>query len=306
MQVASEALEERHPELRLQPGDAPRDRRWAEVELLGGQGEAAVAQHGEEGPEELGIDAPVGHGLPVCQRGGELRREHVGRAQIAGSLLGWSREDAGAVPEHARMDARAHWERTHRQAPPEETSWHQALPRTSLELIELSGTALEDPILDVGGGASLLVDHLLERGFRDLSVLDIAESALERARARLGDRAGAVRWIRADVTEVEFDRPFALWHDRAVFHFLVEEEVRERYLERLRGSLRPGGHAVLASFAPDGPERCSGLPIRRHDAALLLAAAGPGFSLLDERREIHITPRGKPQTFCYALLRRQP
>jgi len=208
------------------------------------------------------------------------------------------------VTREPAPDPKAHWERVWREKRPDEVSWHQRRPTHSLELIAASGAGPGTPLVDVGGGASPLVDTLLEAGWQDLTVLDISGAALAHARARLGPAATRIRWVEADVTAwaPEAGR-YGLWHDRAVLHFLTTPETRARYVERLRTALRPGGWAVIATFAPDGPERCSGLPVRRYDAELLLETLGDGFELVEERRETHRTPAGAEQRFAWFLLR---
>ena len=196
-------------------------------------------------------------------------------------------------------DLRQHWERAYADKGDDEVSWFQAEPKTSLALIERAGLDFDAPILDVGGGASRLVDRLVGRGQRDVRVLDIAEAPLQKARERLGDDASKVRWIRADITSASLE-PVALWHDRAVFHFLVAPESRAAYLRVLHATLRAGGSVVLGTFALDGPERCSGLPVQRHDRASLSALLGPDFVLAEELHETHLTPAGKEQRFYYA------
>nr|WP_296762909.1 class I SAM-dependent methyltransferase [Sediminimonas sp.] len=158
--------------------------------------------------------------------------------------------------------------------------------------------------MDVGGGASRLVDVLVSRGWDDLTVLDISEPALAHAKARLGNRADRVRWIVADLTEWHPDRAYDVWHDRAVFQFLTEPDQRTAYLGALNQALRPGGLAILATFAPDGPEKCSGLPVRRYDAAGLSAQLGAEFRLLRTFREVHQTPGGVAQPFAWCVLER--
>ena len=161
-------------------------------------------------------------------------------------------------------ERQAHWQEVYASRSHTDVSWYQAEPTRSLEYIEASGIPTEGAIIDVGGGASTLVDHLLRRGYSRLTVLDISASALEQARHRLGEAAETVDWRVADVVSFRSERRFALWHDRAVLHFLVDVEERERYLETLTRTLMPGGHAVLAGFGPDGPQKCSGLPVRRY------------------------------------------
>lgn len=159
---------------------------------------------------------------------------------------------------------RSHWETVYGEKRVDGVSWFEAKPARSLALIDSLDVALDDAIIDVGGGASLLVDELLRRGFRDLSVLDIAINPLAVARARLGTRAAEVSWLVEDVTLWQPPRDrYALWHDRAVFHFLIEAADRQAYMRAVTRGLRPGGHLILATFAPSGPERCSGLPVQR-------------------------------------------
>lgn len=192
-----------------------------------------------------------------------------------------------------------HWQRLYQTADVSRVSWHQAVPERSLELFRATGIAPTAPILDVGGGASTLVDHLLEAGFRDVSVLDLAPLALATAQERLGTAASQVRWIAADITEFQPARQYALWHDRAVFHFLIDQGRRERYLHVLRRALAPGGHLILATFGPSGPTHCSGLPVERYSAEQLGAALGSGFRLARSLLEEHVTPNGGRQQFLY-------
>lgn len=157
----------------------------------------------------------------------------------------------------------------------------------------------------MGGGASSLVDHLVARGFTGVTVVDVSEAALAVARGRLGADAAKVKWIVSDVRQLELGQPVDLWHDRAVFHFMTSPEDRQGYLDGLQRSVRVGGHVLLATFAPDGPEKCSGLPVCRYDALGLVAALGPGFSLLKSLVHRHQTPSGGSQPFTYALFRRE-
>jgi len=200
-------------------------------------------------------------------------------------------------------ERRQHWEQVYREKAEDAVSWFQTEPRISLALIR-SCTAPGDAVIDIGGGASRLADHLLGEGYRDLAVLDIAAAALERSQARLGEAARKVSWLTADVTRWHPERQYALWHDRAVFHFLTEAQDRAAYLANLRAGLRPCGHAVIASFAPDGPERCSGLPVQRYSPESLATELGEGFRLLRSQMEEHLTPMGRVQRFQYSLLRR--
>ncbi len=204
------------------------------------------------------------------------------------------------------MDRQRHWDEVYSQKAEDTVSWFQVHPDLSLELIRAAGVAPADPIIDVGGGASRLVDHLLAAGFTDLSVLDIAATALERAGVRLGPAALKVQWLVADVTRWRPVRLYRLWHDRAVFHFLTEATDRSAYLANLKAALTPGGHAVIASFAPDGPERCSGLPVQRYSPESLAAELGPAFRLKHKRAESHLTPAGRVQQFQYSLFEYRP
>ena len=193
-----------------------------------------------------------------------------------------------------------YWDEIYRRDDADTMSWFEEDPRHSLELIRATGLAREAPILDVGGGASHLVDHLLAAGYTDLSVLDIAPAALEQARARLGKHADCVEWIVADVTRFEPTRRYALWHDRAAFHFLVTPEDEQRYVQTLRAGLAPRGHVILATFGPDGPTRCSGLPVHRYSAVDLSGALGPAFELKRSELAEHRTPAGGSQQFLFS------
>ena len=199
-------------------------------------------------------------------------------------------------------ERRTHWETVWRERREEEVSWFEEEPRLSLSLVEAAGLKPEAPIIDVGGGAARLVDRLLARGYRDITVLDLAEEALARARARLGARAREVHWIVADVTRWHPERSYALWHDRAVFHFLVEEEDRRRYRQTLAEALAPGGQAIVATFAPDAPPRCSGLPVMRYGPEALAEALGPGLRLVEARTDRHRTPKGVIQPFTWVRM----
>ena len=199
---------------------------------------------------------------------------------------------------------RTHWEKVYRERSPGEVSWYQANPARSLDLIAQAGLGLDARILDVGGGASVLVDRLLDLGYQDLTVLDIAEKALAAARDRLGARVSDVRWLAGDVTEMRLEGTYDLWHDRAVFHFLVEPEQRARYLDRLRSATVVGGQVVIATFGLDGPERCSGLPVVRYSATLLSDTLGPEFRLEASVGDEHVTPAGRIQRFVFCRFRR--
>ncbi len=190
------------------------------------------------------------------------------------------------------------------RADPDRVSWFESFPETSLRLIELSGVGHEAAVIDVGGGGALLARHLLEAGFQDLSVLEISPTGLEAARARLGARAGEVRWIEADVRFFKPSRKWDLWHDRAVFHFLTEAGDRTAYWQTLKRAVDPGGRVILATFGPEGPTRCSGLDVRRYSKDTLSDELGTDFSLTDSCVEVHSTPDGTMQQFLYTLFRR--
>ena len=173
-----------------------------------------------------------------------------------------------------------------------------------MDLIGAVAPAKDSAIVDIGGGASLLVDCLLYRGYDHLTVVDVSEAALEVARARLGTRGEAVTWVAADARHVRLPTLVDLWHDRAVFHFLTEEADRQAYLESVRSALRVGGHLVLATFAFNGPERCSGLPVQRYDPGSMGEFLGPDFELVQSLEREHVTPGGSGQLFTYAVFRR--
>lgn len=196
-------------------------------------------------------------------------------------------------------DLRDHWQKVYATRAPTEVSWYQPIPERSLALIRGTGVPPDAALLDVGGGASTLVDHLLVAGYTDVTVLDIAAAALGAARTRLGEAAVRVRWIEADVTRFTPERRYVLWHDRAVFHFLVEPDRRQRYLDVLGAALAPGGHLILATFGPLGPTRCSGKPVHRYSAADLDALLAPRYRLIRSEIEDHLTPAGQPQQFLY-------
>ncbi len=197
-----------------------------------------------------------------------------------------------------------HWRKVYTDKQPDEVSWYQATPAPSLDALVRLGAGPEKSLIDIGGGASGLVDALLDHGWRDLTVLDIAAPALAAVRARLGQRATMVKWQVADVTMWQPERRYDIWHDRAVFHFLTAPEQRAAYLHALEAGLAMDGFAIIATFAPDGPERCSGLPVERYDAPKLAATLGPRFQLVADWCEEHLTPWGSPQAFTWCTFRR--
>jgi SAM-dependent methyltransferase len=199
-----------------------------------------------------------------------------------------------------------HWDHIYDTRHADGVSWYQPNPATSLALIDEVGPRRDDPVLDVGGGASVLVDRLLGRGYTNLTVLDVSGRALELARQRLGKLAGRVHWERADLLAWTPTRRFALWHDRAVFHFLTDPVDRATYRELVATVITPGGHLILGTFASDGPDSCSELPVARYDPAALAAQLGPAFTPVASRREHHRTPAGIDQPFIWVTLRRAP
>lgn len=197
-----------------------------------------------------------------------------------------------------------HWDAAYAKGI-DRVSWTEPEATVSLKFIDQLAMAPDTPVIDVGGGASPLTMNLLDRGFTDLSVLDISRRALDLARRQLGPRGDDVTWIRADLRDWRPQRQFALWHDRAVLHFLTGREDQKRYSNLIGSALTPGSHAIIATFAPDGPERCSGLPITRYSAAELSGLLGPRFELLDHRHETNKTPNGTPQAFTWVMARRR-
>lgn len=200
------------------------------------------------------------------------------------------------------METKSHWDRIYRSRPVDTVSWYQPHALRSLELIRRVARNPDARILDVGGGASTLVDDLLDVGMECVSVLDISGSALEAARQRLGPRASAVRWIEGDITSVELEPASVdVWHDRAVFHFLTEPQDRAAYVRQVRRAVRPGGHVIIAAFSPEGPPQCSGLPVVRYAPEELHAQFGSTFELVEHQAEDHRTPSGAIQHFVYCL-----
>jgi SAM-dependent methyltransferase len=205
------------------------------------------------------------------------------------------------MPSESRQ---AHWQDVYIRKGEKEVSWFQENPTPSLELIAQVGATPASAIIDIGGGASRLVDNLIDRGFDDVTVLDLSEAALGAAKARLGTLANQVHWIVADATVWVPHKAYDIWHDRAAFHFLTEEGDRAAYLARLERAVKVGGYAIIATFALDGPERCSGLPVVRYDPASLGRILGPAFQLVDTRRHAHATPWGSDQSFQFSVFRR--
>lgn len=198
------------------------------------------------------------------------------------------------------MLRKEHWDGIYTTKGERDVSWFETLPAVSLELLEAVGLTKDTCVLDVGGGDSRLVDTLAARGMDCLAVLDVSGAALRRAQTRLGTAAIVPVWIEADVTGAWTLKPMDVWHDRAVFHFLIEEEDRARYLHHLHEVLKVNGAAIIATFAPDGPEKCSGLPVARYSPESLALTLGEEFALVESRRHVHLTPWGTTQPFQYS------
>lgn len=195
-----------------------------------------------------------------------------------------------------------HWDKVYRTKPPDAVSWYRAHLERSLELIESVAPDRSAAIIDVGGGESTLVDDLLAKGYRNITVLDISPTAIEVARKRIGDLARQVTWLTADVTQAAIPhRYYDVWHDRAVFHFLTAAEQRAAYVRQVAESMKPGGHVIVATFGPEGPEKCSGLNVVRYDADSLHDEFGAHFRLVESATELHQTPFGTTQQFLYCL-----
>lgn len=202
------------------------------------------------------------------------------------------------------MQSKEHWEQVYTTKAATNVSWFQEHAQRSVHLIEQTEVAKNASIIDVGGGASTLVDDLLGQGYSNITVLDLSETALVAARVRLGEHARGVAWLAGDITQIELPRhAYDVWHDRAVFHFLTTRQEREAYVHAVLRAVKPGGYVIVATFAEDGPEKCSGLPVMRYSADGLHAEFGAPFTLLQREREEHHTPFGTVQKFIYCLCR---
>lgn len=198
------------------------------------------------------------------------------------------------------QNSKEHWEKVYQTKQPDAVSWFQEHATRSLELIRSVGMPLNANIIDVGGGVSTLVDDLLSDGFNNISVLDLSKHALDVACKRLGREGDRVTWISGDICTVRLpDRTYDMWHDRAVFHFLIDPVDRNAYVQQVMRSVKPGGHVIVATFSPDGPTQCSGLPIARYAPEQLHQAFGPPFELIEHLSEEHKTPWGSVQSFVY-------
>tara|TARA_R100001244_G_scaffold6593_15_gene8024 strand:- start:2643 stop:3254 length:612 start_codon:yes stop_codon:yes gene_type:complete len=197
-----------------------------------------------------------------------------------------------------------HWNRVYDEKAHEDVSWFQSHPSVSLAAIDRHGARTEDALIDIGGGESLLIDHLAARGWTDLTVLDISASALAVAKQRIGAQAATMEWIVADITCWHPERQYDVWHDRAVFHFLTQRNQRSAYRRAILKGTRTGSIVIMATFAPDGPEQCSGLAVERYDSKVLSIELGSSFNLLEDWRELHETPWGSGQSFNWCVFRR--
>jgi 2-polyprenyl-3-methyl-5-hydroxy-6-metoxy-1,4-benzoquinol methylase len=202
------------------------------------------------------------------------------------------------------VEPKRHWDDVYGTKAENELSWFQEEPATSIEFIAHCGGGPNVPIIDIGGGESRLVDRLLDAGYRDVTVLDVSENALHHARERLGERGQAVQWIVADITRWTPPRRYRLWHDRAVLHFLTEAEQRAAYRRALLDAVEPQGCVVISTFALDGPEKCSGLPVVRYSPETLALELGPELQLVETRSEGHETPWGAVQLFQFSRFKR--
>ena len=202
------------------------------------------------------------------------------------------------------MDTKTHWEKVYTTKAPDAVSWYRTHLETSLALIERAVDARSASIIDVGGGESTLVDDLLLRGYRNITVLDVSQTAIDLTKSRLGMAAEHVRWLVADITQIELE-PLAydLWHDRAVFHFLTAPEQRIAYVRQVARSVKPGGHVIVSTFGPEGPTKCSGLEVMRYDADSLHSEFGARFRLIESSNQLHHTPFGTTQQFLYCYCR---
>lgn len=202
------------------------------------------------------------------------------------------------------MGTGEHWQHTYLTRDATRVGWYESAPEASMRLVMAAVAGGARSVIDVGGGAASLVDHLLDEGLDRLAVLDISSAGIDIARARLGRRAAEVEWIVGDVTTLDGLGRFGVWHDRAVFHFLLEPVARARYVAQSERTVEPGGAAVMATFGPDGPERCSGLPVHRYDPTELARACGPSWQLRESERHTHITPGGIEQRYVYCTFER--
>ena len=197
------------------------------------------------------------------------------------------------------FDRKKHWGDVYQDKTPSELSWYQKEPKLSLELIRSTNAASNDAIIDIGAGTSVLVDYLKKEHYTNLTVLDISENAIAIAKKRLGESAKSINWIVSDITKFDVFQKFSLWHDRALFHFLTDPSDRGIYVKALINAIRPEGHLIIATFAIGGPKKCSGLEIVQYDSEKMKDEMGEDFELIEERKEVHITPDNKEQKFIF-------
>lgn len=201
-------------------------------------------------------------------------------------------------------DKKQHWEEVYENRPVDRLGWYKPHINRSVEWIKELVPNLSDPVIDVGGGASTLADDLLAEGYRDITVVDISGKALSHTRERLRDKADRITWIEGDILQTELpENHYMLWHDRAVFHFLTDENDQETYIESIKMSLKGGGFVIMAAFAPEASPKCSGLPVERYDVEKIVERLGRGFRLLGSVKELHITPGGVEQMYLYSKFR---
>jgi 2-polyprenyl-3-methyl-5-hydroxy-6-metoxy-1,4-benzoquinol methylase len=198
-----------------------------------------------------------------------------------------------------KRNRKDHWENVYQKLSPAEVGWYQAYPEKSLKLINNTCADTRCRIIDVGGGTSMLSKHLLDQGYRKLTVLDISEISIEKAKSQLGADSNRVKWIEADITNYSVGEQYDVWHDRAVFHFLTKIEDRKRYIHSLNQALKLNGHLIMATFSPDAPPKCSGLNVVRYSPETLQNELGDNFGLVESFTEIHVTPSGVPQNFIF-------
>jgi len=203
------------------------------------------------------------------------------------------------------FDPKQYWEKVYQTRKSTDVSWYQTFPKVSLDLIDSTGIGPNEKIIDIGGGASVLVDKVLERGFRDVTVLDISLKAIDYAKQRLGELAKNVHWLDGDIRDFEPSRLYDLWHDRAVFHFFTDPEDRKRYIEVMKRTVKPGGQVIMATFALEGPPQCSGLNVERYDSDKLAKELGGTFELIKSVEEEHLTPWTAEQKFIYCCFRKK-
>ena len=198
-----------------------------------------------------------------------------------------------------KQNRKDHWERIYQKYSPTEVGWYQSYPERSLKLIHNTGSGIDSNIIDVGGGISTLSMHLLDQGYKKLSVLDISGNSIERAKSQLDEKSREINWIEADITKYSFTEQYDIWHDRAVFHFLTKAEDRKGYITSLNQALKLNGHLIIATFSLDAPPKCSGLPVARHSSETLQSELGDNFILAEAVVEDHVTPSWVKQNFIF-------